>query len=202
MLKLSEEPQHYPDCCLSLSSTLFRAIASIIHGVAWANQDEIVLTSVGCGSGLFETQLAHCLPEYGLGQCRVQGVEVATAVTKHIPNERVNRVQGTWDLFEGAVTSHALIFVYPREGSLVARYLRMCATTAVVVLWLGPQADWLAQQALLSNIDGFGQPTVAECAGLKSYEVLVVFSNKRPETLHKARLIEPGNLLDTEIELI
>lgn len=177
MLELSEVPKHHPDCCLSLSSQLFQTIGQIVQNVAQGSRDGILLMSVGCGTGLFEATLATYLTEHGPTNARVEGVEVLSAQTPYLSNEYLHRVRGTWEIYDHAEKADVLIFVYPRKGELVRQYMEQFHRTASVVLWLGPQADWIEQQKLLENIAIFGPPKVLENVGLVQYELAILFEN-------------------------
>ena len=83
MLELSDTPKHHPECCLSLSSKLFRTIANRVRNLAKDNPQSTVVTSVGCGTGLFEAILTAYLSEQGVTDIVVDGVEVLTATTPY-----------------------------------------------------------------------------------------------------------------------
>jgi len=177
MLELSDSPKHHPDCCLSLSSKLFRTIQQIVQNIARETADDVLLISVGCGSGLFEATLGTHLAGQGLTNVRVEGIEVLTTRTPYLPNERLHRVQGTREICGHAQRADILIFVYPRTGQLIRQYLEHLHRSAALVLWLGPKADWVEQKPMLHNVATFEEPTILEQAGLVQYEVAVLFKN-------------------------
>ncbi|KAI3328650.1 hypothetical protein F4824DRAFT_405365 [Ustulina deusta] len=104
-----------------------------------------LLLSIGSGTGLLE-ELLHIYLNHdahrplgqgnssptsndpdasGLaGTWRVEGVEVNQVVNLHLPEDRINHVAGTWAILESRVRdATALMFVYPRDGALVRRYI-------------------------------------------------------------------------------
>jgi len=205
MFELSNSPRYHPDCCLSLSSRLFQTIKESVQDVvASGSQIGAHLISIGCGTGFFEATLATYLVEHGVMNFYVEGIEVDSARTPYLPNERLHRVQGTRDICEHAEKADVLIFVYPRAGELVRRYLEQFPRTVALVLWLGPQADWAEQQPMLHNVATFGEPTVIENAGLAQYELAVLFknttqSNKKSRTTIETKVQAP---YDTSIDHI
>ena len=144
----------------------------------------------------FEATLATYLAEQGLTHARVEGIEVHTAQTPYLPSEHLHRVQGSWDICDHAEKADVLIFVYPRTGQLVRRYMERFHRTASIVLWLGPRADWDEQQILLHSIASFGQPIILRNAGLVQYEVGVLWENTT-EHISKAQAA-----VDAEIEVL
>ncbi|KAI1424271.1 hypothetical protein F5Y12DRAFT_460575 [Xylaria sp. FL1777] len=110
--------------------------------------ERALILSIGSGTGLLEELLhtylndnddgAHSpigqgnLPQpfshpgaSGLPEnWRVEGVEVNQAVNVYLPEDRINHVAGTWAVLESrARVSTVLMFVYPRDGGLVRRYI-------------------------------------------------------------------------------
>jgi len=135
-----------------------------------------LVLSVGSGTGLLEALLQESLPAL-----RIEGVEVSLNVNKYMPADRVNLVGGTWDIYPNASEAFALLFVYPRESSLVRRYLQLCSRTAHVILWLGPRADWPDLQFNLEDSEFDCVEEVADC-GLLPYEMMVAISKLQPKT--------------------
>ncbi|KAI1123995.1 hypothetical protein F5Y10DRAFT_250595 [Nemania abortiva] len=76
------------------------------------------------GSSSSRPRLATSPPRpFGPGW-RVEGVEVSPAVNIHLPEDRINHVPGSWAVLETrARSAGALMFVYPRDGALVRRYV-------------------------------------------------------------------------------
>ncbi|KAI1275005.1 hypothetical protein F5Y07DRAFT_371454 [Xylaria sp. FL0933] len=99
-----------------------------------------LILSIGSGTGLLEELLHVCLNEndgarHQTGPSpasvptrdwRVEGVEVNHAVNIHVPEDRINQVAGTWAIHEPrARDATALMFIYPRDGALVRRYIEI-----------------------------------------------------------------------------
>ncbi|KAK5328898.1 hypothetical protein LTR70_001052 [Exophiala xenobiotica] len=161
---------------LSVNARAFR-VSKVVQHIAQESRNGVLLMSVGCGTGLFEATLAAYLLEQGLPTVCVEGIEVLSAQTPYLPHERLHRVQGSWDIYEHAEQAAVLIFVYPRRGELVRRYLKHCHRSTSLVLWLGPRADWAEQEPILHNVATFGGPTVLKHAGLAQYELAILFKN-------------------------
>ena len=69
-----------------------------------------------------------------------------------LSEENLQLVSKTWDICAFAANSTAWIFVYPRECSLVQKYLQRLRTSVVQIhIWLGPQAHLSSMKALLKN---------------------------------------------------
>lgn len=204
MLELFEFPRHHPDCCLSLSSKLLQTIKQTVQNIAQESRNGVLLMSVGCGTGLFEATLAAYLLQQGLTNVCVQGIEVLSAHTPYLPDERLHRVQGSWDIYEHAEQAAVLVFVYPRRGELVKRYMKHYHRSTSLVLWLGPRADWAEQEPILHNIATFGKPTVLEHAGLAQYELAVLFENTSQDVslFQTAVQAEAGILVGEDISCI
>lgn len=177
MLTPTTEPKHYPGCCLTLSHRLFVRLTDVVREDIKHSRGELLLLSVGCGTGLFEAALAAHLQQQNLSQTRVEGIEVASADTKHLSSELVHRVRGTRDICRRAEVADILMFVYPRESELIKQYCTHFGKNIRTVLWLGPRADWVTQQDLLHNLDGFDGPLLLKNVGLASYEVAIAYRN-------------------------
>ncbi|KAI0104261.1 hypothetical protein GGR51DRAFT_229352 [Nemania sp. FL0031] len=140
---LRDEPTRYPSCCISLSTPLLATIASLLSSshdpfpspnTNLTNNEPALLLSIGSGTGLLEellhAYLNHDTPsrahedEGRINFWRVEGVEVNPAVNIHLPEDRINHVTGTWAVRSTrAREAAALMFVYPRDGALVRRYV-------------------------------------------------------------------------------
>ncbi|KAF2664093.1 hypothetical protein BT63DRAFT_429628 [Microthyrium microscopicum] len=133
---LGSSPTFHPDCCLSLSTTIIATIADKLSG-----HGDLVL-SVGSGSGLLETILTQ-----HDSHLQIEGVEVSQndqTVNTYLPEERIHVVNGTWAVSPLALLCSALLFVYPRDPSLLARYIQGAAASPNLeaVVWIGPKVDW------------------------------------------------------------
>lgn len=201
MLTLTVEPKHYPECCLSLSHRLFTCLTGFVRKATETSHGQVKILSIGCGTGFLEAALAVHLQEQDLLQARVEAVEVASADTKYLSGELVHRVRGTRDISRGAASADILMFVYPREGELVKQYCTQFADSIHVVLWLGPRADFIAQQDLLHSIDGFNGPLSLEDAGLAPYEIAVAYRSNGP-TREKQHVKQHGLFLTKQHEVV
>lgn len=203
MLELDDEPQHYPDCCLSISTRLLQGLANLIEPIATQAEHDVYLISIGCGTGLLEAELSEHLIQRGLRNVRIEGVEVASASAKFLSSAHVHYVPGTWNIYEGAQNANVLMFVYPRTGQLVATYLQQCSRNAALAFWLGPRVDFIDQLPLLRNVATFTDPLIIEEPGLASYELAAVFKNSNAAALRKGSLQSSRlGLADEEIDRI
>lgn len=190
MLTLTVKPTHHPECCLSISYRLFTCLSELVREAAEASHEETMLLSIGCGTGFLEAALAVHLQELNLPHVRVEGVEVASAETKYLSDELVHRVRGTRDICRRAASANILMFVYPREGELVKQYCTQFADNIHTMLWLGPRADFISQQDLLHNMDGFNGPLLLGNAGLAHYEIAVAYrSNTATRTKQRGQFL-------------
>jgi len=178
MFQLSNTPQHHPDCCLSLSIPLLQTVQRYAQRVSHDSDVEVLLLSIGAGTGLFEYYLTCYLHEHDSNNVRVEAVEVQSTTMTYLSKDAVHRVQGTWAMSDRALDARVLLFVYPREPQLVKRYLQQFQNHVQVVLWFGPMADWDEHNAILHDITPFSSPTILEDAGLAPYELAVVLENK------------------------
>lgn len=177
MLDLSTDPKHYPNCCLSLSTPLFDMIGNlIVRNVELSNrEDSFNLLSIGCGTGFFENALSAYLQQECLLKAHVEGVETQSTVIPFLAEEFIHRVKGTWDVLDEIQGIHVLLFVYPREGRLVKRYLEQFYNQATIAIWLGPQADWTEHEPILHETTPFGRARLLKDTGLAAYEIAAVF---------------------------
>ncbi|KAI0418214.1 hypothetical protein F5X98DRAFT_122761 [Xylaria grammica] len=141
---LTDEPTRHAGCCPSLSQHLLSTIAALLHSTtavaattpastgAQSRGPAPLVLSVGSGTGLLEELLHAYLNQHPPTPSaisssipwRVEGVEVNPAVNVHLPEDRINHVAGTWAVLESqARDAAALLFVYPRDGALVRRYV-------------------------------------------------------------------------------
>lgn len=161
--RLSKNPLLHPDCCASLSSTLIAKLAQLLP------LNPLLTLSIGSGTGILEALLLHERPEL-----HIQAVEVSSTINQYLSEENLQLVCGTWDICALAASSTVWVFVYPREFSLVRKYVQVFGSLAVqTIIWLGPQADLLTIEAFLDN-NTWEMETIDEC-GISQYEALVVW---------------------------
>ncbi|KAK1080852.1 hypothetical protein LTR33_005188 [Friedmanniomyces endolithicus] len=159
---LSDEPKLFPDCCAGLSRPMLKTMASRLP------QHPALVLSIGCGSGLLEGLLLLVTDE----QVNVLGVEVASCVNKHLPERRLLRVQSTSSLHPEALLASTLLFVYPRQPTLLTRYMETFYQGALEqVVWLGHRSDWPEIEDVLTPF--FDEIEVVEGPGMMEYELLV-----------------------------
>lgn len=182
---LGSTPIRHADCCLSLSTTLLDAIVAATAGTG-QDDDPGTLLSIGSGSGLLEYLLLLHAEGVSSRRCLlVEGVEVQQGeyqptVNTYLPEQHYSTVQRTATvssrLYDDDV--RALMFVYPRQPSLVAQYMRSVQqgrTHINTVIYLGPRADW-ADFALCFDAHA---PAAVDLvsgreAGLADYELMAV----------------------------
>ena len=162
--KLTDEPVLFPDCCVGLSLPLLETLVTRLPV-----QPAIVL-SVGSGTSYLEALLLQTS-----GQLNIFGVEVPTCINKYLPQERVLEVQDTASIHPDAMLASTLMFVYPRQPSLIAKYLESSIDGALEqVIWLGHRNDWadfeMPLRAAFCDLD------IVEGPGLAAYELMVVAS--------------------------
>lgn len=188
MISVSVVPTYYPECCLSISEALLSCIARCLREITESVTQKIIILSVGCGTGFLEAQLTLFLQECGFLGTLVEGVEVTSADVKHLSSELVSRVTGTSSVSHRAGIAEMLLFIYPRDGDLVRRYLTQFDTNIRLALWLGPWADWIEQKQVLESIPAFDGPHMLRDAALATYEVAFLFRNQGcSETIQRAR---------------
>lgn len=194
----TDHPTAWPDCSLTLSSCLMRAITGLLTrdaAAAVSDQPGLVL-SVGSGSGLLEAHLQDYWSSDPSVNLLVHGVEVRstehTTPNRYLLFKNRSSVRGTWEVSSRLGLASALVFVYPRQVGLVKRYLDEVARGDEVhvhtIVWLGPKSDWdeeaptqhesrpprMTFRKCLEEMEGFGDVRVwprEEC-GLPEYEVM------------------------------
>ncbi|PYH47878.1 uncharacterized protein BP01DRAFT_335514 [Aspergillus saccharolyticus JOP 1030-1] len=167
--QLTPHPQPFPNCCLALSSTLTTYLAT---NLLPAHPHFTV--SIGSGSGLLEALISYRHPDI-----TVEGVEVRADVNRYIDELDMNLVPGTWGLCERAAAARAWMFVYPREPGLVRRYLESGNGLVQMVVWLGPQADWMDYAPCFDEHGGWElEVKTGEEVGVAAYEMLVVMRRR------------------------
>ena len=170
---LGDVPAHFADCCVALSRPLIQAIADRLP------KAPATTLSIGSGSGLLESLLLQYRDAVGEETfLDLHGVEVPTCVNKYLPEDRLLRVPSTNSVYHDAMFASALIFVYPRQVSLLAQYLDACLNGVLEkILWLGHRSDWVDTEKLIST--AFGSIEYFEDSGIAEYEVLVIATEPR-----------------------
>ncbi|KAI0547792.1 hypothetical protein F4679DRAFT_553396 [Xylaria curta] len=131
---LTNEPTRHAGCCLSLSEPLLATIKTLLDSIPHLDNkpEPALILSIGSGTGLLEELLYVYLNDddhvsinsNSAEKWRVEGVEVNPAVNIYLPEDRINHVLGTWAVLETrAREAMVLMFVYPRDGPLVRRYI-------------------------------------------------------------------------------
>ena len=161
--ELSKTPVHHVDCCATLSSTLVAKLAqSLPSGPA-------LTLSIGSGTGLLEALILRDRPDLCL-----QAIEVSQDINHYLSAKNLQIVSGTWDLCALAANSIAWIFIYPREFSLVEKYLQEFGLKAVqCLIFLGPKADMSNMEALMES-RSWKMEAMEKC-GVSQYEALIVW---------------------------
>ncbi|KAK1752216.1 hypothetical protein QBC47DRAFT_390017 [Echria macrotheca] len=142
--ELTSRPTRHPQSCASISRPLLSFLNSVLP-----NPPHLTL-SIGSGPGLLEALLLHHHPSRaGTEPVSFLGVEVSTTapgstrpVNRFLPEQNAATVGGTWALAATQAVEEAagLVFVYPRDGELIRRYLDAGRRVEVVV-WVGPRCD-------------------------------------------------------------
>ena len=194
-LDLHHSPIRHAHCCLSISQTLLEILLTVFvhHGNSQRAGEEVVL-SVGSGTGLLEALLQDHIdrhrPVGSANPLTIEGVEVeqsgsaAPSVNKYLAEQHMNMVRKTGDVSPRLLASNTtcVIFVYPRQTSLVLSYVETLSSSrslVVSVVWLGPIADWgdfrpCFEPLLGCSIPGFRQNMiVGQDSGLDDYEMMV-----------------------------
>ncbi|KAM7186158.1 hypothetical protein V8F20_011496 [Naviculisporaceae sp. PSN 640] len=156
-------PIRHQASCASLSLALLQLLNDVLPA------PPSLTLSVGSGPGLIEALLLHHFPsratlitlplpqtelssednhsdsnEDDIIQGSFYGVEVKNpkSVNRYLPQENVLTVTGTWALPAENILSRVegLLFIYPRQTSLIRLYLERC-TNLKTVVWIGPRCD-------------------------------------------------------------
>ncbi|OJJ42016.1 hypothetical protein ASPZODRAFT_78019 [Penicilliopsis zonata CBS 506.65] len=160
--QLSSSPTRFPDCCLAISSTLISSLITLLP------KKPAFTLSIGSGSGLLESLLNE-----SNGKVSVQGVEVGSNVNRHLAEEDMHVVAGTWGLYSLAQEAIAWMFIYPREPKLITKYIDTYGDGNVeLIIWLGPRVDW-PEYELCFRQSSFSVLSFPEI-GLAQYEIAVV----------------------------
>lgn len=197
IVHLSEEPTRHPDCCLSFSRKLFELLVKVSWSTVPEHQPLSVL-SIGSGTGLLEALLQDHAHSNGQTKMSIEGVEVHSmpareSVNRYLSEQSITTVRGTWATSPRIRDSDVstLLFVYPRQASLVSQYVRACfekTSSVKAIVWLGPNADWDEFQHCLetegrSKQGGSRSLEIlrGEEAGLDSYEMMAVLRKESIE---------------------
>ncbi|RYO87784.1 hypothetical protein DL766_004618 [Monosporascus sp. MC13-8B] len=180
--EVTDEPKHYPDCCLSISRGLLDVLTDTFRTVAGTG----LVLSIGSGSGLLEALLQSRWTAAATSSTaafpRIEGVEVQASVNRYLPAAAVGTVKGTWEVSPHVRSDPAvaaLLFAYPRSPALVSRYLR--ETEASAALWLGHRSDWPDFEPCFAGAPGFGgavEVVGGRAAGLVEYEMMAVLRRR------------------------
>lgn len=168
---LTEEPAHYADCCPAVSKHLIRTLADRLP------LSPVLILSVGSGTGLLERMLLQAGEACGR-PLNVHGVEVTSCSNVHLPRDRVLEVPSTMSVSEKVMLASTFMFVYPRQTSLIGKYLDASIGGALEqVVWFGPRNDYpdagellLASFLDIERLDG---------VGIAEYEFLVIASRRK-----------------------
>jgi hypothetical protein len=160
--RLSEKPVFFSDCCAGISWPLLQILASRLP------QHPAEVLSVGCGSGLLESILLDATEE----NINILGVEVPPCLNIHLPEKRLLRVPCTASLHPDAWLASTLMFVYPRQMSLIASYLDNFLDGALEqAVWFGQRSDWPEVRPILEK--SFCNIELVDGPGISAHELLV-----------------------------
>ncbi|KAK3502890.1 hypothetical protein B0T13DRAFT_183813 [Neurospora crassa] len=198
---LTTTPTRHPTSCASLSLSLFSLLNRVLpssNPPSPTNSPTLTL-SIGSGPGLLEALFLHHYPPRSSS---FYGVEVAPPLSQlkegkevntWLPEQNTITVPGTWALVgrEWLEETGGLVFVYPRSGGLVGRYLAEMEEIAAergkgleVVVWIGPWCDveeyravlegWGVREDLIGGEEGSGKL-------VEEGEVVLVYKSRRRE---------------------
>ena len=163
MDELSESPRQLSDCCAGISKPLIHLLVDRLQ------RGPGRILSVGCGAGRLEATLIEAS-----GSLDLYGVEVPSCATKHLPDDRILRVTGTTSVHASAQSASTLMFIYPRDPSLVAKYIAAGVNGGMKqVMWLGHRSDWPDFEPAM--VENTGEVELIDGRGIAPYELLVVW---------------------------
>lgn len=117
------------------------------------------------------------------GSINICGVEVPSCQSVYLPEDRMLRVTSTTSLHLDAFLADTLMFCYPRQPSLIHRYVDQFGSGALAqTVLIVHHNDWIDMKDLLHDL--FSTVEVLDNAGLPEYEVLAVAS--APRGRHKS----------------
>lgn len=169
MNSLGQQPAYFSGCCFALSKPLLSMLLDRLpHRPA-------MTLSIGCGSGLFESMLLEASRNGHGRPVNLYGVEVESCANGYLSNDRLLRVPSTVALHPDAILASCLIFVYPRDASLIERYVQSFSKGALeTVFWLGHRNDWSAFEAPMHR--AFSSVEYVEAEGIAESELIVIAS--------------------------
>ncbi|KAK3400289.1 hypothetical protein B0T20DRAFT_181322 [Sordaria brevicollis] len=150
---LTTHTSRHPTSCASLSLPLLSVLDRVLPS------PPTLTLSIGSGPGLLEALFLHRYPSRSSS---FYGVEVAPPVYQlkqgkevntWLPEQNTITVSGTWALVgeEWLKETGGLVFVYPRSGQLVGRYLAGGKEKLKVVVWIGPWCDMEEYEKVLEG---------------------------------------------------
>lgn len=212
---LTKEPTAWPDCSIALSTTLISNLTGILKmeiltgdGIFpgyLRSPDPNLILSIGSGSGLLEAHLQSCWSSWKTPSLQIHGVEVRstdyTTPNRYLLFKNRSTVRGTWEVSSRLLLARVLIFVYPRQVSLVKKYMDEAAHNdkcrVLGVIWLGPkrdwdegfgpangapegQQDWITFKRCFEETEGFSDLRVmdSQAVGLPEYEMMAFVTRK------------------------
>ncbi|KAK1773531.1 hypothetical protein QBC45DRAFT_75023 [Copromyces sp. CBS 386.78] len=181
---LTTYPSRHPTSCASLSLPLLSLLNRVLP------PPPTLSLSIGSGPGLLEALFLH---QYPSRSASFYGVEVAPPhsqlkqgkeVNTWLPEQNTVTVPGTWAVVGGKILKETggLVFVYPRSGGLVGRYLEECnAEKLEVVVWIGPWCDVEEYEKVLKGWgvrEELGDEEKEDGKLVEEGEVVVVYRRK------------------------
>lgn len=175
LIPLPEAPASIRHADSSLSSTLVSTLLGLLP------RPPALAISTGHGHGLLEAYLLQNDQDLNL-----LGIDVVRKEPQYLPDSVVRILTSTSALSVEAAVAEAWMFVYPKDLSLVGRYVREHGNGAVnLIIWIGPRMDWMeVERGLLGRGWNVEIPVVN---GLKEYEVLVVWKRDIMHALPESR---------------
>ena len=214
---LYEKPVHHAACCLSLSTPLLiflydtltnidstrtqRVVsaptdASISSIPDLSHQAQPICLSIGSGTGLLEALLQQQLNNNSSSEVTnrtflIRGVEVASAakVNCYLHGAVFDVVPGAWATSKFALDPDvkAWLFMYPRQPSLVLKYIDMLqaragdASQLTLIIWAGPRADWSEYEEIFQGLNEWCTKLVpGDRCGLLEWECLALIERQVP----------------------
>ena len=216
LLVLYEKPVHHAACCLSLSRPFLIFLhdtitkpdsmrtqcavstprdASISSIPDLSHQGQPICLSIGSGTGLLEALLQQQInsnrsSEVTYRTFLVRGVEVVSAakVNCYLHDDAFDVVSGAWVTSESALDPDvkAWLFVYPRQPSLVLKYIGMLQARAeldnqlMLIVWAGPRVDWSDYEEIFRRLSSeWGTKLVpGDSCGLLEWECLALIERQ------------------------